>query len=116
MIQRRLMRLLLNSKKLNSSINQTRIRNMNLRKNRPPKKWSRWKNRTSRTKNVAISLKSYERQCRSDSFSHKNRGAQGLAFAQITFETFENVSQISILKTAKLVSKTRIADSWLLLA
>ena len=41
---------------------------------RTPKRPTPWKNWTSRTKNVAMLLKTCERQCRSDSFSYKKQG------------------------------------------
>ena len=53
--------------------NRTLIRALDLRKNEPPKKSTRWKNQLSRNKNVAICLKSYEKQCWSDSFSYKKK-------------------------------------------
>ena len=52
-----------------STENQARNRTLGLRKNGPPKKWILSKNLTLQPKKVAICRKSYERQCRSDSFS-----------------------------------------------
>ena len=45
--------------------------NLDLRKIRPLKKHTHWKNRTKKTSDVAIVLKSYGRQCQCDSVSYK---------------------------------------------
>lgn len=42
---------------------RTRTRILDPRKKGSLKKWTHWKNRTSKTENVAIYFKSYERQC-----------------------------------------------------
>lgn len=65
-------------------------------KYRLPKKPIRWKNYTSRNKNVAIGIRSHERQCLMIHFHIKRRRVPGLAFVQTIFE-------ISILKVVKLI-------------
>ena len=45
------------------SKNQPHTRTLYLRKSRPPKKQTCWKTRTSKAENIAIFLKSNERQC-----------------------------------------------------